>query len=181
MTLSQLQFISLVVTTVILFLYGLENFSREVHRLGATRFQEALTRITSNRVLGFLLGAGVTAVIQSSSAVSALTVALVNSGALSFARSLPVILGANVGTTVTAQLVAFKLTGIGPAFIVIGFLFSLFKFRYSILGKTIFYFGFIFFSLDLISNTLLPLRDNEQVLALLSASTHPALPLNALA
>lgn len=171
--LSHAQFFFLVVTTVILFLYGLENFSREVHLHGVTKLQSLLGRLTRNPLSGCLLGAGVTALIQSSSAVSALTIALVNSQVLTFQQSLGLVLGMNIGTTVTAQLVALKLTGIGPFFIVLGFLASLMKFKYSVIGKSLFYFGFIFFSLDLISNALLPLRTDDRVIALLARSTHP--------
>jgi phosphate:Na+ symporter len=107
--------------------------------------------------------------------VSALTVALVNSGVISFRNSLAILFGSNVGTTLTAQIVAMKLTGIGPIFIVFGSLLSLVKFRASIVGKTLFYFGFIFFSLDLISSSLAPLRESPQVLNFLAQAESPVL------
>jgi len=91
-----------------------------------------------------LLGAVATAIIQSSSAVTSLTVALADAGSISFRSSLGVLLGANVGTTSTAWLVSLKLTSIGPFFIVFGALLSALPIRLKMLGKVAFYFGFIF-------------------------------------
>jgi phosphate:Na+ symporter len=121
-------------------------------------------------VVGLFLGALITSIIQSSSATSVITIGLVNAGIISFKNSLGIIFGANVGTTVTAQLVAFKLTNFAPAFIILGFFLSLIRSRYSVIGKSIFYFGFVFFSLNLISSTLGPLQSDERVIALLTES-----------
>lgn len=149
-----LDFLVAVFATVILFLYGLQSFSREVQTLGADRLQSTLRRLTGNRMSGFLLGAGFTALVQSSSAVTALSVALVDSGAITFSNSLAVLVGANVGTTATAWLVSFKLTGIGPLFLVLGALLGVLPGRLRVAGKSIFYFGFIFFALDLVGDAL---------------------------
>jgi len=92
---------------------------------------------------GVLLGAVATAIIQSSSAVTSLTVALADAGSISFRSSLGVLLGANVGTTSTAWLVSLKLTSIGPFFIVFGALLSALPIRLKMLEKVAFYFGFI--------------------------------------
>jgi Na/Pi-cotransporter len=89
--------------------------------------------------------------------VSALAVALVDAGVISFKASLGILLGASIGTTSTAWLVSFKLTEMGPYFIVAGALVSLLPFRFSFLGKGIFYFGVIFFALNLVSDKLKPL------------------------
>jgi phosphate:Na+ symporter len=179
MELAWVQFSFLVLTAIILFLYGLESFSREVFGLGETHFKTALARITNHRLAAFSIGALLTSLIQSSSAVSVLAIALVNSGVLPFANSLAVLLGTNLGTTVTAHLVALKMTELGPLFIVLGFGLSLLKIRWSIFGKVIFYFGFILFSLDLISKTLLPLRETREVMELLSGAIHPLLAIAA--
>jgi phosphate:Na+ symporter len=173
MELEWIQFSVLVLTAIILFLYGLESFSREVFGLGETHFKTALARITNHRLVAFGIGASLTALIQSSSAVSVLAIALVNSGVLPFGNSLAVLLGTNLGTTVTAHLVALKMTQLGPFFIVLGFVLSLLKIRWSIFGKVVFYFGFILFSLDLISKTLLPLRETQEIMELLSGVIHP--------
>jgi Na/Pi-cotransporter len=167
--------IFLAASGVILFLYGLEHFGQEIHRLGVNHLKGALERFAGNRWRGFALGAIMTAILQSSSALSALTVALVNSGVISFRNSLAILIGANVGTTLTAQIVALKLTGIGPIFIVLGTVLSLIKIKASVVGKTVFYFGFIFFSLDLISNSLAPLGENPQVVSLLAEAQNPVL------
>ena len=104
-----------------------------------------------------------TAVVQSSSAITALTVTLVDAAVISFRASLGVLLGANVGTTATAWLVSFKLTGIGPMFIVLGALISALPVRMKVIGKALFYFGLIFFTLDLISAELKPLQSHAGV------------------
>ena len=109
--------------------------------------------------VGVLIGALVTALIQSSSATSVITLSLVNGGVLSFQNSVGVIFGANIGSTVTAQLVAFKLTAFAPAMIIVGFALSFVRSRVSLLGKSIFFFGFVFFSLNLISAAMGPLQD----------------------
>jgi phosphate:Na+ symporter len=106
-----------------------------------------------------LLGAVATAIVQSSSAVVALAISLVDSGILTFRPSRGVVLGANIGTTSTAWLVSMRLTDIGPFFIVLGTVVSALPTRIQMLGKAGFYFGFIFFGLDLLSSTLKPLAE----------------------
>ena len=165
-------------TAIILFIFGLENFSAEIQQISGERFRKFLTRATSIPLLGLLIGALVTAVIQSSSATSVIAVSLVNAGVLSFKNSVSVIFGANVGTTVTAQLVAFKLTAFAPVLIILGFLLSLARTRFAIFGKSIFYIGFVFFSLNLISTAMQPLHDNP---ALVRYLTEPHNPLFAIA
>jgi phosphate:Na+ symporter len=161
--------------TVVLFLHGLQGFSREFQEAGAGTFQALITRLTKSRYRGFMLGAVVTALIQSSSAVSSITVALVDSGAITFRNSLGILLGANVGTTSTAWLVSFKLTGIGPVFIVAGTLVSLLPRRGRVVGKAVFYFGLVLFALDLLSASLTPLREAPILRELLGATA--SLPL----
>jgi phosphate:Na+ symporter len=120
--------------------------------------------------VGLFLGSIITAIIQSSSATSVIVIGLVNAGLISFRNSLGVIFGANVGTTVTAQLVAFKLTAFAPYIIIAGFLLSLWKNKYGLLGKSLFYFGFVFFSLNLISSTVAPLQSNPRLVEFLTSS-----------
>lgn len=149
-----------VLSAITLFLFGLQGFSTELQKAGGAALRHRLSRITSNRWRGFLVGAGATALIQSSSAVTALTVALVNTRAIGFLASLGVLLGANVGTTATAWLVSMKLTGIGPIFIVAGAIIGTLPTRLKLWGEAIFYFGFIFFTLDLIGAELKPLHED---------------------
>ena len=160
-------------TAIILFVFGLENFSKEIERLSGERFRKFLGNVTRLPVIGLVIGALVTAVIQSSSATSVIAISLVNAGVLSFKNSLGIIFGANIGTTITAQLVAFKLTAFAPLFIITGFLMSVIKTRYSIFGKAIFYFGFVFFSLNLISSSLQPLQNNDALIEILTQPQNP--------
>lgn len=158
---------------IVLFVYGLQGFSRELRAAGGATLQSWLGRVTASRWLGFLVGASATAIVQSSSAVTALTAALVDGSAISFRASLGILLGSNVGTTATAWLVSLKLTGIGPIFILLGALLSALPSRASVTGKPIFYFGLIFFALDLISAELAPLRDQPAVTGWLALASAP--------
>ena len=132
-------------------------------------------RVTASPVSGYVLGIVVTALIESSSAVSSFAVALVDAGAISLKGSFAVLLGANVGTTVTAWLVSFKLAGIGPIFIVLGMAVSLLPGRFSLAGRSLFYFGLILFALDLIGETLKPLRHHPAVQSLVAIAGTPVL------
>ena len=158
---------------VVLFIFGLENFSKEIQKITGGNFRKFLSRATRLPLLGFSIGALVTALIQSSSATSVIAISLVNAGVLSFKNSVCIIFGSNVGTTVTAQLIAFKLTSFAPAFVILGFLLSLIRSKYSVFGKTLFYFGFVFFSLNLISSTLAPLREDPRVFDFFTYSHNP--------
>lgn len=156
-------------------MHGLQNFSKEIQNMGAEKLRELLGTITQTRVGGFLLGGISTAIIQSSTAVSVLTVSLVDSGVLTFRNSLAIFLGANVGTTTTAWIVSANSSLIGPVFIVLGSLISIIPTRYSIVGNSLFYFGFIFFSLQLIGGAIEPLKDNPQLAEWLMKATNPIL------
>ncbi len=153
---------------LILFLYGIENFSKEIINSVGERFRETLGKLTKDRWRGAAFGALLTATVQSSAATTVIAVSLVNAGTISFASSLGVIVGANIGTTITAQLVAFKLTAFGPVFILIGFVWGLIGGRYKFIGKPLFYFGLVFFGLELVSGSLDPIRDDPQMISLIS-------------
>jgi Na/Pi-cotransporter len=100
-------------------------------------------------------------------------VALVDAGILTFRGSLAVMLGANIGTTATAWLVSMKLTGIGPLFIVLGTILTLLPLRARVVGKSVFYFGFIFFTLDLIASALAPVRTDPRIIEVLALAEDP--------
>jgi len=161
------------ISAIVLFLHGLQGFSREVQEVGGQALQSWLARVTANRWLGFLVGAVTTAVVQSSSAITSMAAGLVDAAIISFRGSLGVLLGANVGTTATAWLVSFKLTGIGPVFIVAGALISVLPLRARVIGKAVFYFGLIFFALDLIGEQLKPLQDHALLRQWLSLAGVP--------
>jgi len=160
-------------SAIVLFLYGLQAFSQEIQTVGGAKLTEWLGRLTQSRWRALLLGAVATAIVQSSSATTALTVALVDAGTMSFRSSLGVLLGANIGTTSTAWLLSLKLTSIGPFFIVFGTVLSALPTRFKILGKAAFYFGFIFFSLDVIGYALRPLAQDPVFAEILSNSRTP--------
>jgi Na/Pi-cotransporter len=160
-------------SAIVLFLYGLQAFSQEIQTVGGAKLTKWLGRLTESRWRALLLGAVATAIVQSSSATTSLTVALVDAGTMSFRSSLGVLLGANIGTTSTAWLLSLKLTSIGPFFIVFGTVLSALPTRFKILGKAAFYFGFIFFSLDVIGYALRPLAQDPVFAEILSNSRTP--------
>jgi len=154
---------------LVLFLFGIEHLSREIRYAVGKTFRKILGKFTKTRVRGAFLGAGVTAVIQSAVATIVIATGLVNAGILSFTQSLGIIIGANVGTTLTAQLVAFNVMAFAPIFLILGFLLSMFgKNNYRILGKSIFYFGLVFFSLNLMSEALIPIQNDPVIMGWLS-------------
>ena len=153
---SHLQVAFAVGAAIVLFVYGLQGFGRELRAVGGAALEGWLARVTRSPWSGFGVGALATALLQSSSAVTALAATLVDAGVFSFRASLGVLLGANVGTTATAWLVSFKLTGLGPVFIVLGTLLSVLPARVRVAGKSVFYFGLIFLALDLIASAMQP-------------------------
>jgi Na/Pi-cotransporter len=162
-----------IASAIVLFLYGLAAFSHEIQEVGGQTLTKWLGRLTEKRWRAIVLGAVGTAIIQSSSAVTSLTVALVEAGTMSLRSSLGILLGANIGTTSTAWLVSLKLTSIGPFFIVFGAVLSALPMRFKMLGKAAFYFGFIFFSLEVVSFTLKPLGESAFFAEVLSRSSTP--------
>ena len=170
-----LQTIIIIISAIVLFIHGLQNFSKEVQHAGAEKLKQWIGKITKTKIGGFLLGGIFTAVIQSSSAVSAITVSLVDSGVITFRSSLTILLGTNVGTTATAWIVTLNSDLIGPFFIVTGTLISMIPTRIATAGKSIFYFGFIFFSLDLISDAIQPIKDNPELVSILMQAKNPFL------
>ncbi|MBU0706576.1 Na/Pi cotransporter family protein [Patescibacteria group bacterium] len=162
---------------LIIFIHGIENFSREVLSFAGARFRRILRYATKNRFIAGLVGMVVTGLIQSSAATTVITIGLVSAGMISFAQSLGVIFGANVGTTITAQLVAFKVTAYAPFFIILGFFVGLLKRPYRYIGRGIFYFGLVFFGLGLVSDAITPIKTNPEVIQLFSNLSNPALAL----
>lgn len=148
-----------ILPAIILFLYGIDHFSKEILKVSGENFRRIIQKLTKTPARGLLSGALVTSIIQSSAATTLITLGLVNSGVLSFSHSLGVIFGANIGTAVTAQLIAFKLTFFAPLLIIGGFLISIFGGKYKFIGKPLFYFGLVFFSLNLISDSIIFLKD----------------------
>jgi len=157
------------VSGLILFLYGMEQFSREVQRMAGENFRSFIRKATKSTPRAFILGCIVTAIAQSSTAVTIITLGLVDSGIMSFTQSLGVMLGASIGTTITAQLVALKFTSLSPVFIPLGFLLGMLGGRFAFLGKPVFFFGLVFFGISMISATAAPLKDDPGIMAYLAS------------
>ena len=149
-----------------LYLHSLRDFAREVTQLGGAQLKHILQRVTANRFGGALAGAFGAAFVQSSSVVNFITMGLAQQRVLPMRAAWTVMIGANVGTTLTAWLIAHKFTGLGPVFVSVGGLWSLFgPRRWRTYGHPVFHFGLIFLALSLISSTLLPLAQTPEVLA----------------
>jgi Na/Pi-cotransporter len=162
-----------IVSAIVLFWYGLEAFSQQIQAASGGALRKWLSRLTGKRWLGLLTGAVAVAIVQSSGAVTSLAAALVDAGAMSFRSSLGVLLGANIGTTSTGFLVSLNLTYVGPFFIVLGAALSAIPTRFKLAGKAAFYFGFVLFSLDVLSFALKPLAENDLFARLLGRSSAP--------
>jgi len=115
-----------------LFLFGMQYLSDALQRAAGAKFRELLERLTGTVPKGFVIGALVTALVQSSSATTVMVVGLVNAGLMTLMQAAGVIFGANVGTTITAQIVAFKLTDYALPAVGVGFAMSFFGRRRSV-------------------------------------------------
>jgi phosphate:Na+ symporter len=122
--------------------------------------------MTRTPLRGTVVGTLVTALVQSSTATTVITVGLVNSGVISFTSSLGIIFGANFGTTVTSLLVALNLTAFAPVLILAGFILGIIGGKYKVFGRPLFYFGLVFFSLSMISSAMAPYRTDPQLIEL---------------
>jgi phosphate:Na+ symporter len=142
---------------IVFFLYGLENLSHEIQMVARERIKKVIGLATKNRWVGAVVGAIATASIQSSSAFTAIVISFVDSSLITFRQAVPLIIGANVGTTITAQLIALNIEELGPLLILLGFVVALVR-KYRIIGKSIFYLGFILFAMSLISSAVQPLK-----------------------
>ncbi len=139
-----------------IFVYGMGLMSEGLTRIAGPRLKSVLSYITRNRFFAILAGAGVTALIQSSSAMSVMTVGFVNAGLLSLEQAIGVIFGANIGTTITGQIVSFKLDAITLPAIILGVLTLTLVKRdlFKGIGRTILGFGLLFYGMALMSNEL---------------------------
>ncbi|HHX23118.1 MAG TPA: Na/Pi cotransporter family protein [Thermoanaerobacterales bacterium] len=147
-----------------LFIYGMTLMGEGLERAAGERLKILLQLLTRNRFLGVLVGAIVTAIIQSSSATTVMVVGFVNAGIMDITQAIGVIMGANIGTTMTAQLIAFKLTDIALPAIGLGagvFIFSKSKTR-KFIGQVILGFGLLFFGMQTMEVALKPLANMPQ-------------------
>ncbi len=161
-----------IIGSVALFLYSVISFGKEIKNTAGTQIKSFLSHITSNPVKGVIFGAISTAILQSSSATSVLIASLADTGLISFYNTLGVIFGVNIGTTITSQLVAFDAMSVSPFIILFGFLIHFWGNSFKKYGKTIIYFGFLFFSIYLIS--LFTSRVDQELLgSFLSITSNP--------
>lgn len=160
--------LALALGVVFLFLFSIRKFSNQVARVAGDKFKGAMETFTKTPWRGVLFGTVITAIIQSSTATTVLLVGLVDAGTITFVNSLGVIFGANIGTTITSQLIAFNILGIAPYILIIGFLLDRFDSRWKKYGKSIFYFGLVFFCLALIAELIRPLSNDPHILSLFS-------------
>lgn len=170
---DKFQSITVIIAAITLFIYGLQSFSKEIEAFGKERLSQWINKVTEFPLGGFFLGAIVTAVIQSSTLVSSLTVTLASAGVISLRNSLLIVLGTNIGNTSTAWIASFQSSFLGPFFLVLGTLISMIPSKIAVAGKPIFYFGFIFFSLSYISQAMEPLRTDPLLVEVLSKAQHP--------
>lgn len=147
-----------------MFLFGMKTMSEGLQKIAGDKMRKILAALTNNRFIGALVGIAVTAIIQSSSATTVMVVGFVNAGLLSLVQSIGVVLGANVGTTITAQLIAFKITKFALPAIGLGAglkLFSKNK-KYVYIGEIILGFGLLFFGLTTMKHAFNPLKASEE-------------------
>ena len=162
-----------------LFLYGMKVMGDGIQKMAGGRMQRTLGLMTRNRFTAMLTGVGVTGVIQSSSATTVMVVSFVNAGLLTLVQAVGVIMGANIGTTVTAWVVAllgFSVCISALALPVIGFglpLLFVKKLRQEHLGEFLIGFGLLFLGLDFLKNCLPDIKGNEELLrTIASVSGH---------
>ena len=151
-----------------LFIYGIHLLSDSLKKLSLGYLKMILEKMTSNRIKAMFAGVAVTSIIQSSSATSVILIGFLNAGIITFAAALPVIFGANIGTTITAQLIAFKLTKSALFFVFVGAIVSLFakKDKHKNKGLALLGFGLLFLGLATMSGAVKPLAGNEAVVGL---------------
>lgn len=161
-----------------IFLLGMKMMSESLQTVAGSRMRGILKKITSNRVMGLAAGALMTAAIQSSSATSVIAVSFVNSGLMALQQAVGVIIGANIGTTITGQLIAFKITSYAFPIVAVGF--TMFAFartkRNQFWGRAIVGLGLIFLGMTLMKDILEPLKSSMAVKTFFTSfSTNPFL------
>ncbi len=148
-----------------LFIYGMNLMSDGLQKAAGEKMKSILALLTKNPLIGVLAGALVTAVIQSSSATTVMVIGFVSAGLMNLPQAISIILGANIGTTITAQLVAFKIGDYAWAFVIIGFIMFFFlakKEKIMDVGQVLFGFGVLFVGLNIMGDAMEPLSASPQ-------------------
>lgn len=160
-----------------LFLYGMQMMSQGLESAAGNKMKEILEKLTSNRFLGVLVGAVITAVIQSSSATTVMVVGFVNSGMMTLNQAVWIIMGANIGTTITGQLIALDVGAIAPfiAFLGVAIVVFMKNEKLHYIGKIMAGLGILFMGMDMMSTAMKPLGNSEEFVQLLTKFENPVL------
>ena len=159
-----------------LFLYGMTAMSSGLKNAAGDKLRNILERVTTNRIAAVAIGILVTVLIQSSSATDMMVIGFVNSGLMNLGQAIGVIMGANIGTTVTAQITAFNLTALAPLLLFIGCVMNLFAKKPVIkhIGSIVLGFGMLFVGIGLIKTSISSLANEPIFISFLSTLNHPA-------
>jgi phosphate:Na+ symporter len=160
-----------------LFIFGMKMMGDGLEQAAGSRLKRLLEILTENRLMGLLVGAIVTAIIQSSSATTVMVVGFVNAGIMTLGQAVGVIMGANIGTTMTAFLISLNLTDIAPIIVFIGVGLVFFSKRKTVksIGEILVGFGILFIGMGFMSDAMKPLRSNEGFQRILISMSHPIL------
>jgi phosphate:Na+ symporter len=160
-----------------LFLFGMDLMTAALKRLAGDQLKDLLGKVTGNRFMGLGLGAIVTGLVNSSSVTTVIVVGFISAGLMSMAQSVSVIMGANIGSTVTAQILAFNVTRFALPAITLGFLVSFLSKRKDRqdYGRMLLGLGLVFYGMGLMSTAMTPLRSNEAFLEFISTLQNPVL------
>lgn len=158
-----------------LFLYGMQMMGSGLEDAAGNRMKSILEKLTSNRFLGVIVGAIITAVIQSSSATTVMVVGFVNSGLMQLRQAVWVIMGANIGTTITGQLIALDIGAIAPLFAFVGVALIVFIKKVTVhhYGQIIAGLGILFIGMEMMSSAMYPLRESEAFINLMTQFSNP--------
>ena len=160
-----------------LFLYGMNMMSDGLEAAAGNKMKEILEKITANRFLGVIVGALITAVIQSSSATTVMVVGFVNTGLMTLKQAVWIIMGANIGTTITGQLIALDVGELAPLMAFIGVAITMFSKneKHHHYANILAGLGILFIGMDMMSGAMKPLRDVPEFVNLLTSFSNPIL------
>lgn len=158
-----------------LFLFGMKHMSESIEKAAGAKLRKILEIFTTNKFAGLAVGMIFTAILQSSSACTVMVVSFVNSGLMNLYQAAGIIMGANIGTTITSQLVSFKLSDYAPIFLLIGAVIVMFVKKPAInrMGQIIVSFGTLFLGISLMSNAMGGLKESQAVLNLFASIPNP--------
>lgn len=160
-----------------LFMYGMQMMSTNLEAVAGNRMKQILERLTANRFLGVLVGAGITALIQSSSATTVMTVGFVNSGLMTLKQAVWIIMGANVGTTITGQLIALDIGALAPLIAFVGVMLLIFVKNKKVqhVGGIVAGIGVLFIGMGMMSDAMVPLRESQTFINMVTRFSNPLL------